>query len=51
MGLYALSWVNTLEQDEVNNEVKEEDSQGSGKRLVFEDEGSLSDEDYSGYNL
>lgn len=51
MGLYALSWVNTLEQDEVSHEIREEDLQGSGKRVAWEDEGSLSDEDYSGYNL
>jgi hypothetical protein len=51
MGLYALSWVNTLEQDEVSHDVRDEDSQGSGKRVAWEDEGSLNDEDYSGYNL
>lgn len=49
MGLYALSWVNSQEEEERRE--AEDDSQGLGRKIEWETVDAENDEDYSGYNL
>lgn len=49
MGLYALSYVSSFEEDE--RKEAEDDSQGLGRKIEWETVDAENGEDYSGYNL